>query len=227
MLRKLAKAIARDWPTAPVSACIRFDEREFGCSAAGVGPSRAVPVYVGRRHPGELEIRYLKDPLDETAAVAAEVDDLLLLDSVSAVVGLAIERKLVEEELRLAKEESVARPAASEDRYRLLADSMGDALLLIDIDTTRIVEVNRTATDFYGREREELIGLPAAELVVDGYSALIEERMSEVIAKGFGIFESEHRSAKGPVPVEINTKVIDLDGRGALLHVVRDASRRV
>ncbi len=46
----------------------------------------------------------------------------------------------------------------SEERYRLLFDSAADAIVMVDEDSGRILDVNRTAAAWTGRSTKELIG---------------------------------------------------------------------
>src|SRR6185312_5653165 len=46
----------------------------------------------------------------------------------------------------------------SEERYRLLFDSAADAIVMIDEDSGRILDVNRTAAAWTGRSSRELVG---------------------------------------------------------------------
>jgi len=46
----------------------------------------------------------------------------------------------------------------SEERYRLLFDSAGDAIVMVDRHTGRILDANRTAASWTGRSERELVG---------------------------------------------------------------------
>ena len=63
------------------------------------------------------------------------------------------ERKRAEDALR-----------ASEARHRLLFETESDALVLVDLDTLRLVDVNPAAMQMYGRSRDELLQMTAPDL---------------------------------------------------------------
>ncbi len=52
----------------------------------------------------------------------------------------------------------------SEDRYRTIMDAVNDAILVMDIDTGRILEVNQRACEMFGYSVEEMRQLPSGSL---------------------------------------------------------------
>ncbi len=124
-----------------------------------------------------------------------------------------IERRRAEAELR-----------ASEARYRQLFEMESDAILLIDVGTLRIVDANRAAIALYGYERDELLGLTAADL------SMQPEVTASTIRSHTGAGRVPlryHRRKDGTAfPVEIANNTLELGGRPTLLAAIRDVTER-
>ena len=121
-----------------------------------------------------------------------------------------------------------ARLRESEERYRALHQAITDPLVVADSQTGIIVECNRAAEEFFGRSREELVGLPQRELHPSSQ------------ARSDGLTEDFRQQAADPdrmqvVPVlgadgathimQIKVGVYQLDGRTVLVGVFRDITR--
>jgi PAS domain S-box-containing protein len=112
----------------------------------------------------------------------------------------------------------------SEELYRTLFEMESDAIILIDAETFRIVEVNQAAVDLYGFDREELLAMCAPDL-----SAEPEETKAAIRAGGniVRIALRFHRKNNRDVfPVEINSRFFERKDRKFLLVAVRDVSER-
>lgn len=59
----------------------------------------------------------------------------------------------------------LARIRGTEERYRLLFDSAADAIVMVDENSGRILDANRTASNWLGREPRDLFGAAYAELL--------------------------------------------------------------
>jgi len=121
------------------------------------------------------------------------------------------ERKLAEEALR-----------ASEERYRQLFDLESDAIILVDCETHRFVDVNQSAQRFYGYDREEFL-----QMTVEGVSD--EPEKTHVLAETGNAFVPLrwHRKKNGEwFAVEITANLIQYKGRRTELAAVRDITDR-
>lgn len=113
----------------------------------------------------------------------------------------------------------------NEDRYRKLFDSAADCLMILDLDGT-IIDINRTGLEQRGYTRDEIVGMHITRLDPPEFAAKVPKRLDD-IEKGSAIFESAHLRKDGTVmPVEINAKVIELDGKKVFFSVIRDVSGR-
>ncbi len=126
-------------------------------------------------------------------------------------IAFTIGRKKAEEELRL--------------RAQLL-DSVSDTIFLLDLNG-KFVYLNEAAWKTRGYTRDEMMGINLHVLDTPKFEKLIGARFREIKEKGQCIFESEHRRKDGSViPVEINARTIELDGRKLLLSIIRDITER-
>ncbi len=110
--------------------------------------------------------------------------------------------------------------------YDYITKFANDILILYAQDL-RIVEVNDRALAAYGYSREELLRLNARDLrapatfsEIDGQLKLIEEE------KGF-VYETLHRRNDGSIfPVEVSSRVIEIEGRKFYQSIMRDITER-
>jgi diguanylate cyclase (GGDEF)-like protein/PAS domain S-box-containing protein len=112
-----------------------------------------------------------------------------------------------------------------EDRYRALFDLAADCLMILDLDGT-IRDINRTGHERLGYTRDEMVGMHITELDPPEFAAMVPKRFDEIEKSG-AIFESAHLCKDGTVmPIEIHSRVIELDGKKVIFGIVRDISGR-
>jgi len=111
-------------------------------------------------------------------------------------------------------------------RYRILFDLATDCLMILDMEGT-IRDINRTGHERLGFTKEEMVGMHITELDPPEFAAKVPKRLDDIEKHGFAVFESAHRRKDGlPMPVEINTRIIDLEGEKMIFSVIRDISER-
>lgn len=114
----------------------------------------------------------------------------------------------------------------SEENHRTLFDSMGDAVFIHDLQW-RFLEVNQVACDRYGYTREEFLQLSFADLVTQEYLSLGSQRIEKMLQQGHLVLETVHKCRDGRIiPNEVNTRVIDYQGKQAVLAIARDITDR-
>jgi PAS domain S-box-containing protein len=100
----------------------------------------------------------------------------------------------------------------SEERYRLITDTMNDGLSIQDREGI-ITQVNRRLCELTGYKRDELIGRPLADLLADGGGSSIEA----AAAPGLPIEQEAIVPHKAGRMVEVSMKIESLvDDRGDL-----------
>lgn len=114
----------------------------------------------------------------------------------------------------------------SEERYCTLFDLAADCLMILDLDGV-IRDINRTGHERLGYTREEMVGMHITRLDPPEFAAKVPKRLDDVEKKGIAVFESAHLRKDGTVmPVEINSRLIELDGKKVMFSVVRDIAGR-
>jgi PAS domain S-box-containing protein len=110
--------------------------------------------------------------------------------------------------------------------FRTLIDQSSDAIEVVDPNTMRFLDCNKSAYQDLGYSREEFLSLSVYDI-----DALVDERRTAQLTKemdqsGFVIFESVRRRKDGSTfPVEVNLKTVRLE-RNYRLAVVRDITER-
>ena len=113
----------------------------------------------------------------------------------------------------------------SEERYRTLFDLASDCLMILDLDGS-IRDINRIGHERLGYTKDEMLGMQVTELDPPEFAAMVPKRFDE-IENGGAIFESVHLRKDGTaMPIEIHSKIIELDGKNVIYAVVRDISGR-
>jgi len=112
-------------------------------------------------------------------------------------------------------------------RYQLLAAEARDIILFVRATDGAILEANAAAEAAYGYSREDLLRLDLTHLRVADDGPMMDFEVRAAGGKGI-LFETEHRRKDGTVfPVEVSSKGITvIDGREAILSVIRDISER-
>ncbi len=152
--------------------------------------------------------------------------EVTLVEDTAAHTWTAVEQARVQAALR----ETEDRARRSEDRYRLLYDTLRDAFVQVDM-SGRIVDCNDAYVELVGYTREELLELTYVELTPARWHAMEEGIVeNEILARGYSrVYEKEYRRKDGAVvPVELRSILLrDEDGTPfAMWAIVRDISER-
>jgi PAS domain S-box-containing protein len=116
----------------------------------------------------------------------------------------------------------------NEEKYRQLFEAESDAILLIENDSGKILEVNEAASVMYGYKKEELLrkknsdlsAEPAETQNVTKHTPINKERVISIPLRF-------HRKKDGTVfPVEITGRFFEWRGRPVHIAAVRDISGR-
>ncbi len=164
-------------------------------------------------------------------------EDLNHLKNALDFAGLAIERGRTEEEIikhrehleELVEERTLALKE-SEERFRIFFNSGSDIIFVSELKESGLgnfIAVNDVASKQLGYTRDELLKMSAYDI---NASRLISEglkKIKKLIDLGSLSAESIYVTKEGKeIPVEINSNIINLQGKKGVLSIVRDISSR-
>ena len=114
----------------------------------------------------------------------------------------------------------------SEERYRLLFDTVSDGIMLFDAETREFLDVNATALAMYGYTKDEFLKLSHGEITAQPEDS--DRSIRETAKNGADKIPLRlHRKKDGTVfPVEISGSSFTLGVRDVLCGVVRDITER-
>ncbi len=117
--------------------------------------------------------------------------------------------------------------AESRARYASLLENAADPICFFGPDGT-IREVNSRAEEFYGWNREELIGRNVNEVLrPPGDPGDSSDIPARVLRDGTYVFEAVHAHRHGtPLPVEVSATRVEFDGQPLVMSIVRDIRDR-
>ena len=114
----------------------------------------------------------------------------------------------------------------SKERYQQLVENERDAILLIDADTHRLIDVNRATTELYGYSREVLLGLRVTDISAEPQKTTEFLSSLEFLPTNY-MPKRWHRKRDNTVfPVEISASFFRLNGGLVYCCIVRDISER-
>jgi PAS domain S-box-containing protein len=110
--------------------------------------------------------------------------------------------------------------------FRTLIDQSSDAIVVVDAETRRYLDVNEGACASLGYNREELLSMSVFDIDTDISPSLLKKIEKALQTAGFITFESGHRRKDGTTfQVEVNLKRVQLD-KGYVVSTVRDITER-
>lgn len=177
--------------------------KEF-LEAETIGESRSGVAIVALHklgHEIETEISFGKSRLEKKVFTTVVIRDVT-------------ERNRAEENFRIS------------ESYRKLFQLASDAILILDLKTEEIIDVNDRACALYGFSRGEFIGKNAKDISRD--AAYNERYLKELNESGQGqLFETVQYRADGTsIYLSINSSVIEYNGQKVILSINRDISKR-
>jgi PAS domain S-box-containing protein len=110
----------------------------------------------------------------------------------------------------------------SEEKYRKLFDMESDALVLVDIETGKLLEINRAFIRLYGYTREEIQHMKNTD-----FSAEPDKTLKATQDRQEYIPLRYHKKKNGTVfPVEITANMFEYQGRNVYIIAIRDITDR-
>jgi PAS domain S-box-containing protein len=114
----------------------------------------------------------------------------------------------------------------SEEKLRTLFEFATDAIFILDLEGN-FIDVNRTAYERLGYAKVEMLDMHISQLDPPEFAAKVPMRMELIKNHGVAVFETAHLRKDGTImPVEVNTRILDYDGRKVFLSIIRDITER-
>ncbi len=114
----------------------------------------------------------------------------------------------------------------SEEQYRLLLNTAGDALIVVDRETGTMIEVNQQAEQIIGKPARLLIGSPYVDIFPHPDGALADSRWGENGTPPVTRHQVRHADGRG-IPVEVNYSATKWGDRPVRLAIIRDITERL
>jgi PAS domain S-box-containing protein len=161
-------------------------------------------------------------------------DEVALLSRFADLAAVAVANAAEHSALRKAMTASKATEAAlrlSEERYRLLFNSIHDIIYIADItadgQTGLIIDANETACKRLGYAREELLTKTPADIIPLEFRGDTREKIELLYAHKHTTNESAYLTSDNQtIPVEVNSHLVYLDERPCVVSISRDISER-
>lgn len=118
----------------------------------------------------------------------------------------------------------------SETRYRLLFESAGDAIFILDGEGDRtgaIIAANQAAVSMHGWTREELLTMNIRDLDAPEAAALVPDRIRRIYTGEWIKMQINHIRKDGSAfPVDVSAGPLEVGGHRYILAIDRDITER-
>ena len=120
---------------------------------------------------------------------------------------------------------------ASEERFREIFNHANDGIQIHEWAEFglpgRFIDVNEVSCRALGYSREEMLHMQPSDISTGYHDPPIEKVLESLRNNGSAKFETEHRSKDGSIiSVEINDRILELNGRKVMIGVIRDITER-
>ena len=136
------------------------------------------------------------------------------------------------ERMKDKKEKKAARQVLreSEEQYRFLFNGITDAVYVHEVSVGKpgkFIAVNNSACSMLGYTMDEFLQMEVKDIDTPEQSEKIPSIHEKLYRDGYALFETCHVVKDGRrIPVEVNIKLFELQGKSMVLSVARDISER-
>ncbi len=114
----------------------------------------------------------------------------------------------------------------SEEKFRRLFETHSAIKLLIDFETGAIVDVNKSAVDYYGWSAEEFKKLKISQINTMP-PEIVKNEMEKVRINKYATFEFKHRLKDGTIrDVEVYSSILMIAGKEYLHSIIHDITEK-
>ncbi len=115
----------------------------------------------------------------------------------------------------------------SEERYRTVFNSAGDAILIHGEEALQMLAVNTMACNRLGYTHAELMSMKISQIDSPDEAQHIPERVQRLMKLGHIIFETVHMRKDGSlIPTEVSVRRITWGGQTSMISICRDITDR-
>jgi PAS domain S-box-containing protein len=118
----------------------------------------------------------------------------------------------------------------SEERLRLLLQNINDGIIVHEVShdgPRRILEVNDRVCEMLGYTQEEFLQMSVQDLDVPEQQANVAAISDLLFSRKYAIFETELiKKDRQRIPVEISSRLFELQGKPTVLAILRDITDR-
>lgn len=112
--------------------------------------------------------------------------------------------------------------------YQSIFEAANDGMILVDVETGLVVEVNPTACAAHGLAREEVIGSPLTVFIHSESHKAFHERIQQLQASDQLNFRTRHQRRDGSTfHSEWRLSIFEYRSRPTILGIIRDINNRV
>ena len=145
-----------------------------------------------------------------------------LYDTDGTIIGIIgiVQDTTARKVMEYALQTTILQLMDSEEKYRNVFNAKNDPLLLVDLSTRTILDLNSAASTLYGYSREEMLTMNLMDLSAE------PEKTGDLFIQASPQVRMHHHRKKGGVvfPVDISSASFDLKGRPVLILSIRDLS---
>jgi PAS domain S-box-containing protein len=117
----------------------------------------------------------------------------------------------------------------SEEKYRGLIETASEAIIVIDYESGKIIDVNRKGIELLGRSADEIIGMHHSQIhpsdETEKYTWLFKKSATYLSPPDIA-YHMLHKDGSR-IPVEISTSIMELEGRKIIQGIFRDLREKI
>lgn len=115
---------------------------------------------------------------------------------------------------------------SNDKKFKILLESSNDSILIHDMNGV-VLEANHVACEIFGYTRNKMIGKHIKDLRTNIHLTEFGQQIEKLKETGYFAFEMDSLRSDGTViPQEVNNRLIEYDGKTAVLSIGRDISER-
>ena len=112
------------------------------------------------------------------------------------------------------------------DLFRSLIDKSNDLVFIVEPESSKILYANYGACMMLGYGRPDLLNLTVSDISEHFLAGSWKEYLGKVRNNGYVIIDKARRKDGSVFPVEVNSSVVNVDGRDYIVAIVRDVTER-